>query len=120
MQGKRLDRLNSLIKEELGQIITTRLRDARIGFVTVLAADVTPDLKYCKVFVSVLGTEKEIKSTLAALKHSAGFLKREVAKALELQFTPELNFNLDASAGERMEMEKIFKKIEDERKETEE
>jgi len=120
MQGKRLDRLNSLIKEELGNLITTRLRDSRIAFVTVIGAEVAPDLRYCKVYVSVLGNDKEIRSTLAALKHSEGFLKREVAKNLDLQFIPELHFKLDASAAERLEMEKIFKKIHDEKKESEE
>jgi ribosome-binding factor A len=114
MQGKRLDRVNALIKEELGQLITTRLRDSRLGFVTVLQAEVSPDLKHCKVFVSVLGADKEVKGTMAALEHAEGFLKREVSKALKLQFTPELHFKLDQSAAETMRLEAIFKKIREE------
>jgi ribosome-binding factor A len=116
MQGKRIDRISSIIKEELGRLITTRLKDSRLGFVTVTDAQVSPDLKYCKVFVSVLGGEKAAKSTLAALEHAEGFLKSEVSHLLHLRFTPALHFVLDTTAERAMRLEKIFEKIHEEEK----
>ena len=114
MQGKRTDRFNALIRNELGRIITTRLKDERLGFVTVTEADISPDLKHCKVYVSVMGSEKECRDTLAALDHSEGFLKRQLADTLKLRFTPKLIFKLDTTMERSMRIDKIFKQIHDE------
>jgi ribosome-binding factor A len=115
LQGKRTERFNALIRSELGRIITTRLKDKRLGFVTVTHVEISPDLKYCKVFVSVLGNEQEVKGTIAALEHSEGFLKKELAKTVKMRFTPRLQFKIDNSLEENMRLENIFKKIHDER-----
>jgi ribosome-binding factor A len=115
MQGKRIDRISSLIKEELGRIITTRMKDQRLGFTTVQAVAASPDLKYCKVFVSILGDEKQIKRTMAALKHAEGFLKTEVSHALQLRLTPELHFIHDTTIESSLRLEKIFDHIHKER-----
>jgi len=58
MQGKRLERVNQLIKEEISMLLQRELKDPRLGFVTVTDVDVTPDLKHAKVYVSVLGREE--------------------------------------------------------------
>jgi len=118
VQGNRLERVNSLIKQELGRVITTRLKDARLGFVTVTEADTSPDLKHCKVYISVLGSDKESQGTLAALSHSEGFLKREIARVLNLRFTPQLHFKLDTRAEHSLHMEDVFRKIREEREES--
>ena len=60
MQGKRLERVNQLIKEEISTVLQRELKDPRLGFVTVTEVDVTPDLKYAKVYVSVLGPEEQL------------------------------------------------------------
>ncbi len=114
MQGKRTDRLNALIRNELAQAITTRLKDERLGFVTVTQVDISPDVKHCKVYVSVLGADKEIKSSLAALRHAEGFLKRDLASKLKLRFTPKLHFKLDDTAEEGIRLDNIFRKIHEE------
>jgi ribosome-binding factor A len=114
MQGKRVDRINSLIRSELGQIITTRLKDSRLGFATVTEVDTSPDLKACKVYISVIGSEKEQDGTLAALKHSEGFLKREISKSIKLRHIPNLYFKLDSRVEDSMRLQSAFNQIDQE------
>jgi len=115
LQGKRLERINALILSELGRIISTRLKDSRLGFATVSRVETTPDLKGCKVFFSVIGTDKEAQSTLAALEHSEGFIKREISNTLKLRFTPKLYFKLETHLEESIRLEQVFKKINEEK-----
>ena len=68
MQGKRLERVNQLIKEEISMVLQRELKDPRLGFVSVTEVDVTPDLKYAKVYVSVLGPEERWASSLASAR----------------------------------------------------
>ncbi len=87
------------VAEEIQQIISVLLqreiKDPRLGFVTVIKAEVTSDLKYSTVFVSVLGSAEEQKSSMAALTSSRGFLRRELAGRMGMRFVPELRFKLD-------------------------
>jgi len=114
MQGKRVERVNSLLRNELGQLISTRMKDVRMGFATITEVDMSPDLKSCRVLVSVIGSDKEKQGTLAALEHSEGFLKREISKTLKLRFTPELYFKLDRRVEESMKLNAAFNKIKSE------
>ena len=87
------------IAEEIQQIISVLLqreiKDPRIGFVTVTQAEVTQDLKYARVFVSVMGTPEEQRDTMAALASGRGFMRRELAARMGIRFVPELQFKLD-------------------------
>ena len=87
------------VAEEIQQIISVLLqrevKDPRLGFVTVIKAEVTSDLKYSTVFVSVLGSPEEQKATMDALTSSRGFLRRELASRMSMRFVPELRFRLD-------------------------
>ena len=97
MQGKRLERVNQLVKEEISMLLQRELKDPRLGFVTVTEVDVTPDLKYAKVFVSVLGSEQQWASSLAALESARGFVWNWLRRHLDLRVTPELAFRPDRS-----------------------
>jgi ribosome-binding factor A len=97
MQGKRLERVNQLIKEEISTLLQRELKDPRLGFVTVTEVDVTPDLKHAKVYVSVLGTEAQWASSLAALESAKGFVWAWLRRHLDLRVTPELSFRPDRS-----------------------
>ena len=88
-------RVDEAVRAVLGDAITTDLKDPRIGFVTVTAVDTTPDLRAAKVFVSVLGSEEDIATTLRGLQSSHGFLQRRVAEELHLKHTPTLEFVFD-------------------------
>lgn len=94
----RIDRISSEMQKVISEIIREDIKDPRIPLMTsVVSANVTRDLKYAKIYVSVLGTEAEKKSAIAALKNSAGFIRHQVANKIDLRCTPELTFILDES-----------------------
>lgn len=114
MKGKRTDRIRELIKESLGQNILTKIRDPRLGFVTINSVEVSPDLQYARVYYTVLGDEKIRKSTEAALNQARGFLQKEIAHELKLRLTPILSFHYDTCIQHSMKIEAILKKIHEE------
>lgn len=116
MRGKRIQRVSELIKQSLGQSILTKVRDPRLGFVTITQVEITPDLQYAKVYYTVFGDEKNKKSSAIALEHSRGFLQRELAAEVKMRVTPILSFHYDHSIQEGMRIEDILKKIHDEEK----
>ncbi|MBI4398573.1 MAG: 30S ribosome-binding factor RbfA [Candidatus Omnitrophica bacterium] len=111
MQGKRTDRIAELIRQCIGQNILSKLRDPRLGFVTITHVSVAPDLKMAKVYYTVLGDEKVRKSTEAALERSRGFLQREIAHEIKMRTTPILSFEYDLSTEDRFKIDEILKKI---------
>jgi ribosome-binding factor A len=98
MAYKRADRVNALLKRELGMIISEELRDPRIAFATVTAVEITSDLRSAKVHVSVLGDEEQVKSTLVALNEARPYLRHEIGARTELRFVPDLTFVSDRTA----------------------
>ena len=93
----RLNRIDEELKKELSQIISYELKNPEAtGMISVTKVKITPDLKYAKVYVSILNS-KNVKATLAGLKKSSGFLRSELAKRINLRNTPELVFELDES-----------------------
>jgi ribosome-binding factor A len=97
MQGKRLERVNQLMKEEISLLLQRQLKDPRLGFVTVTEVDVTPDLKHAKVYVSVLGSEEQWTSSFKALDSAKGFVWNWLRRNLDLRATPEIDFRPDRS-----------------------
>jgi len=94
-----MNRRQVQVGEEIQQIISyliqRELKDPRIGFVTVTQVEVTQDLKYARVFVSVMGSDEERKATMAALLSARGFIRHEVATRMTTRTVPELQFKLD-------------------------
>ncbi len=97
MAGNRIHRINEEIQKELSTLLRT-LKDPRVqgGMVTVTHVETTSDLRYAKVFVSVLDKTQE-KDVLKGLKSAAGYLRRELGQAMALRYTPELQFSADDS-----------------------
>jgi ribosome-binding factor A len=93
--SRRTERLSEEIREEVALLIASELKDPRIGFVTVTRVEVTPDLRTARIYVGVLGTEKQRTTSLAGLKQGAGFLRRALGRTLRLRYTPELLFQYD-------------------------
>lgn len=86
-------RINGEVQKELSQIIRREIKDPRIHMMTsVTGAQVAPDLKTCKVYISVLGTDEEKADTLAGLRSAEGYIRRMLAKNLNLRNTPQLTF----------------------------
>ena len=91
-------RINSEVQRELSEIISREIKDPRIHpMTTVVAVEVTPDLKYCKAYISVLGSEEAGKETIKGLKSAEGFVRRQLAARINLRNTPEITFVLDQS-----------------------
>lgn len=92
------NRINGQVQRELGRIISREIKDPRISPMTsVVDVVVTPDLKFCKAYISVLGDDEAVKSTLEGLNSAMGFIRRELAHSVNLRNTPELTFVMDQS-----------------------
>ncbi len=109
MQGKRLDRVNQLIKEEVSMILQRELKDPRLGFVTVTEVDTSNDLRQAKVFVSVLGGDDQWKASMAALTSARGFIRNWLRQHLDLRVTPELMFHPDRSMEHAARIQALLK-----------
>jgi ribosome-binding factor A len=94
----RHDKVSEALKREIGNIIHAELKDPRLGFITVTRVELTQDLRYAKVFFSVLGKEEEHKKTKEALDSALGFIRRLIAQRIKLRLVPEISFREDRSA----------------------
>ncbi len=100
-------RINGEVQKELSKIISYEIKDPRIAEMTsVTSVDVTPDLKECKVYISVLGDDKAKQDTIAGLKSATGYIRRQLAAGINLRNTPELTFHLDESIEYAINMSK--------------
>ena len=91
-------RINMEVQRELSEIIRSEIKDPRIHpMTTVVSVDVTPDLKYCKAYVSVLGDAEAAQETIQGLKSAVGYVRRELAHRVNLRNTPEITFVLGQS-----------------------
>ena len=109
MQGKRLDRVNQLIKEEVSMLLQRELKDPRLGFVTVTEVDTAKDLRQAKVFVSVLGGDEQWKASIAALTSARGFIRNWLRQHLDLRVTPKLVFRPDRSMEHAARIQALLK-----------
>ena len=111
MANNRIDRIKEEVLRELAAVIRT-LKDPRIPAMTsVVAVDVTKDLKYAKAHISVMGTEEEKIAALAALKSASGYIRREISARLNLRITPDFSFVLDRSVDYGMHINELISKI---------
>lgn len=109
--NNRLNRIDEELKKEISTIINYELKNPKItGLISVTKTKITPDFKYAKVYVSILNS-KNIKETFANLKKSAGFIRTEIAKRINLRVTPELVFVLDDSMEYGAKIDQILKEI---------
>jgi len=117
MAGKtngRMDRINEEVRRELSEILREEVKDPRVDqhLLSVIKADTSKDLKYCKVFISILGDDEQRMETAKALKSAAGFIRRELAARLNLRNTPELKFVMDDSIEYSIHISQMLKEIE--------
>ncbi len=104
--------MNGEVQRALSQIIAREIKDPRIHPMTsVVSVDVTPDLKYAKVFVSVLGSEEDKENTSVGLRSAASHIRSQLAKSLNLRNTPELTFIMDDSIEYGINMSKKIAEI---------
>lgn len=110
-------RINDEIKKEVSTILRGELKDPRVGVITsVLKVDTTNDLKYCKIFVSILGDDEkkeEVMEVMQVLNRASGFVRSLIAKRINLRVTPEIKFILDDSLEYSFKIDKIIREIND-------
>ncbi|MBF8262654.1 MAG: ribosome binding factor [Parachlamydiales bacterium] len=117
MKKQRLDRVNSLLKEVIWEVIQKDVRNPHINiFVTVTKVDTSADLHHAKVYISLIATDAEKAKILQALQTAAGFIAVNASKKVQIRYFPQLTFFLDNSADEHMRIDKILGKIEEERR----
>lgn len=112
MANFRGNRINEEVKKEVSNIIRNDIKDPRISaMISVTKVDVTRDLRYAKVYVSIFGDDESKKSTLNALKSSSGFIRREVGHRINLRYTPEIIIELDNTIEQGMHIDALLEKI---------
>ena len=117
MAIKRTDRLNSLLKEVISEVIRKDVKNPHVNeLVTITRVDITKDLHHAKVYFSVIGSEEQKKETLEALNSAAGFIATRSSKKVVMHFFPNLVFKLDDSVEKHMRIQDALKKIEEEKK----
>lgn len=105
-------RVNEEVMRELSNIIRGEIKDPRIDPMTsVVSVEVAPDLKTAKAYISVLGDEESQKNTIAGLKSAEGYIRRALAKSINLRNTPEIRFILDQSIAYGVEMSKKIDEV---------
>lgn len=107
----RYEKVAEALKKEISSIIHDELNDPRLGFVTITRLELTPDLKYAKIFFSVLGKDEDYKKTKAALDSALGFIRRLVAQRIRLRFTPEIMFKEDRSGEYSIKIQQVIDQI---------
>jgi ribosome-binding factor A len=107
----RSDRLAHELKNEVSNLIAREMRDPRVGFATVTEAKVSPDLSHARIYVSVLGSTEEQRTTLAALNRASGFLRRALGTRLKLRKSPQITFTLDQTIERGARMSQIIAQV---------
>jgi ribosome-binding factor A len=111
MPSRRLEKAAEAIREVVSMAILTDLNDPRIRDVTVTYVEVSADLRYAKVHVSVMGDETRQNLTLRGLQSAAGFLQSKIAKGIEIRYTPKLTFLLDQGVKQSIEVARILQQV---------
>ena len=114
-------RVNGEVQKELSNIIRGGIKDPRVAPMTsVVAVEVAPDLKTCKAYISVLGDEKAQEDTIKGLQSAEGYIRRELARKLNMRNTPEIKFVMDQSIAYGVAMSKMIDDVTKDLKEEEE
>jgi ribosome-binding factor A len=108
MKAHRLARVAEVIRETASETILFEVRDPRVKLVTVTRAEVSGDLQHAKVYVSIMGDEREQQLCMHGLKHAAGFVQSKLASRLKTRFTPVIHFVLDEGVKKSIEMTRLI------------
>jgi ribosome-binding factor A len=108
---RRTDRVGDLLRQEITQLIQRDMADPRVRLAVVSAVQCTPDLRRARVLVSTVGDDDAREQTMAALRHAAGYLRRQLAPRLRLRAIPELEFVLDRGAEHSVHIAELLEKL---------
>ena len=114
--NQRSVRVGEEMREILAALLRDEVKDPRIGFVSIVKVEVSGDLRHAKIYVSVMGDEQQKRDSMKGLTSASGFLRSEVAKRLQLRYTPELHFVLDESIEHGQRIARLLVQVQDEQK----
>ncbi len=97
MSNMRAERVGEQMKQEIMDIVNNKVKDPRVGFLTITDVELTNDLSHAKVYLTVLGSKKEVDNTFKALEKAKGFIKSELGSRMRLRIIPDLTFEYDES-----------------------
>ena len=113
MTSDRMRRVDEAMREVLSGVITSEIKDPRVGFVTVTAVETSADLRHARVFVSVLGDDTVRKRSLAGLESARGYMQKRVASELRMKNTPTLHFQYDDSIDRSIRISELVEQQEE-------
>lgn len=108
---KRTDRVGDLMRVEIADLLLRKVKDPRIGFVTVTGVRVSADLRHATVFVSLLDEGRAVDETLEGLARAAGFIRSELGRRLRFKYTPELVFQHDTTPSDAAHIEAVLNEL---------
>lgn len=112
MNIKRVARISEEVKKVVSELLLTDLKDPRISSMTsVTHVDVTNDLSYAKIYISVLGSDEEKQETIKGLKSAKGFVRKEISKNIDIRYTPQPIFILDESIERGVRLTKLIEEV---------
>lgn len=117
MTKKRVERLNSLLKEVISEVVRKDVRNPHVAnLITITRVEISSDIKHAKVFISVIGSDQEKNETLDALQSAAGFIAVHASKKVVLRYFPVLTFKLDTSVDKHLRIDELLHQIHEEQK----
>jgi len=111
--GLRPERVQEALRQEISIIVHSHIKDPRIGFLTITKVELTKDLRYAKVYFSVLGDEKDKKRALHGLNSAKGYIKGLIGDKIKLRFMPELDFRIDNTFEQIKEIKDLLERVKD-------
>jgi ribosome-binding factor A len=107
----RPERVSEMVRQAVGAFLTSEVRDPRIGFVTVIGVEVSPDLSHANVRVSVMGSDEDKAKSLEGLASAARYLRAQLSNELPLRTSPELHFHLDRGIEHAQRIDRVLKEL---------
>jgi len=115
--GQRPERVQEALRQEISRIVQNEIKDPRLGFITITGVELTKDLRYAKVYFSVLGEEKEKKLALKGLNSARGYIKGHISDRIKLRFMPQIEFKIDETLEHTKKIYDLLDKLKKEKKE---
>ena len=116
--SRRSTRLEDQIRSDISEMLQREMTDPRLTttavIISITAVELTEDLRYARVYLSILGSDEQTRDAFSAIRHAAGFIRRGLAQRLSLRFVPEVSFHLDPSVARGARVLELMKQIEDE------
>ena len=112
MNIKRVNRISEEVKKVVSELIYNSIKDPRVSLMTTITkVEVTRDLRYARIFVSVLGNQEEKNNTIIGLQSAKGFIRKEIGSKIDLRYVPEPIFHLDESIEQGIYMSKLIEEV---------